>query len=154
MPLISRKGNSLAENNLKASPMPPVPFLWLVVVGCFCYISLLKIVLVRWCPDVVSLSRVLQSTVVFGADVVSFLVPKRVIWHACCVQFDTFGDHRAIQGDLEAQERRPWGPSFDFCRFSVDCWTAIGKFLANFGTRNVFFVMRVYRSRFFNDFGD
>ena len=35
-------------------------------------ISLLKFVLVRCCLDVVSLSRVLQSTVIFGTDVVSF----------------------------------------------------------------------------------
>ena len=28
--------------------------------------------LVRWCPDAVSLSRVLQTTVIFGVDVVRF----------------------------------------------------------------------------------
>ena len=59
------------------------------LLGVF-YVSLLKIVLVRWCPDVVSLvsgmlSRVLQSAVIFAMDVVSFWCPKRVIWHASCV---------------------------------------------------------------------
>ena len=55
------------------------------------YISLLNFVLVRWCPDVVSLSCVLQSTVIFGADAVSF------------------GAQSAPFGMLVASNLTPWG---------------------------------------------
>ena len=54
--------------------------------------------LVRWCPDVVSMSRVLQFTENFGANVVSF-----------GAHFGTSGDHRAIgtwehkKGDLRSR---------------------------------------------------
>ena len=84
----------------------------------------------------------------FLARLLSVLVPKHGIWHACCVQLGTLGDHRAIQGDLGAQEGRPWGPGVGFCRFCVDLGTAVSELLANFGTRNVFFVMCVYRTSF------
>ena len=57
---------------LHVSPMPPAHLLWLVVSWTFFRSFLLTVVLVRWCPDVVALSHVLQSTVIFGADVVSF----------------------------------------------------------------------------------
>ena len=43
----------------------------LSVVFCF-LVSLLKFVLARWCLDAVSMSRVLQFTLLFSADVVSF----------------------------------------------------------------------------------
>ena len=53
--------------------MPPAASLWPVVfLLTFFQIPLLKLVLVRWCPDVVSMPRVLQFTVIWGADVVSF----------------------------------------------------------------------------------
>ena len=52
--------------------MPPAPLLWLVVCWMLFEISLPKCVLVRWCLDTVSTSRVLQCTVIWGADVVSF----------------------------------------------------------------------------------
>ena len=61
--------NNAGEGYLKASPMPPAR---LVVCWMFFRISLLKLLLVRGCLDVVSLSRVLQSTVFFGVDFFSF----------------------------------------------------------------------------------
>ena len=68
----------------KASPMPSAPLLWLVVRWMFLF-SLLKFV---WCPDAVSLSHVLQTTVIL-ARMLSVLVAKacylacllRPIWH-------------------------------------------------------------------------
>ena len=58
--------------HLKDSPMPPAPLLWLVVVSLFLQISLLELVMVRWCLNAVSMPGVLHSTVIFGTDVVSF----------------------------------------------------------------------------------
>ena len=49
---------------LTAPPMPPAPSLWLVVLGMFSFTSLLKFVLFRWCLDAVSMSHVLQFTVI------------------------------------------------------------------------------------------
>ena len=64
--------------------------------------SLLKFVLVRWCLDVVPMSRVLQFTAILGADVVSSGIQKvsfgMPVWS---VHFGTLG---AIQGHLGAQE--------------------------------------------------
>ena len=49
--------------NLKASPMPPAPLLWPVVLLMFVFqISLLNFVLVRWSPDVVSMSGLWQHS--------------------------------------------------------------------------------------------
>ena len=49
--------------------MPPAPLLWLVV---FFNVFLLIFVLVRWCPDVASMSRVLLFTVIWAANLPSF----------------------------------------------------------------------------------
>ena len=68
----------------------------------------------RWCLDVVSLSRALEFTVFLGADVVRF-----------CARNVSFGILLASSVDF-------WwisGPIFE-------------KLSANSGTRNVFFVMR------------
>ena len=73
---------------LRLRPCSPAPFLWLVVFWISFSNFLLKFVLVRWCLDVDSMSRVLQFTVIWGADDVS-LVPKtcclacllRPLWH-------------------------------------------------------------------------
>ena len=52
--------------------MPLAPWLWLVVLLMFFPISLLQFVLDRWWLHVVATSRVLQLTVISGADGVSF----------------------------------------------------------------------------------
>ena len=53
----------LAIIYLKASPMPPAPLLWPVVLLMFVFqISLLNFVLVRWSPDVVSMSGLWQHS--------------------------------------------------------------------------------------------
>ena len=88
---------------------------------------------VRWSPDAVSKSRVLQFTVIWGAD------PKGVICYACCVHFGTLGDHWVIQKHLGAQEGIPWGPGLNFCWLAVDSGTAHLQLLVNFGTTNIWF---------------
>ena len=90
--------------------------------------------LVRWCPNVVSMSCVLQFTVIWGAEVVSFGAQNVSVG----INFCTLGHHRAIQGPLGAQEGIPWGPGFDFCRFWVDFGTAFREMLSIFGATFVF----------------
>ena len=103
--------------------MPPAPLLWLVDVTCFTIHSDL------------------------GRRDCQLWYPNRVNWHACCVHFGTLGNHRAIQGDFGAQERRPWGPGLDFFRFRVDFRM---RFESNqqFLEQHMFFVMRFCRPRF------
>ena len=52
--------------------MPLPPLLWIVFFVCFLKF-LLKVVLVRWCPHSVSMSRFSQFTVIWDAHVVSFV---------------------------------------------------------------------------------
>ena len=93
-------------------------------------ISLLKLVLFRWCPYAVSMSLAIHSD--SGRRYYYFWCPKRVIWQACCVHFGTLGDHRAILERLGAPEGRPWVPGLDFCRFFMEFETAFWKPSATF----------------------
>ena len=85
--------------NPEASPMPPAPLLWpfgLLFVGYFfTNFSAQMCVLVRWCLDAVSTSRVFQFTVNWGADVVKF------------------GAQNVSVCMLVASNLAPWGPSSD-----------------------------------------
>ena len=56
----------------QALPIPASLLLWLVVFWIRFQTSLLEFVSVRWCPDVVSMSCVLQFVVILRADVFSF----------------------------------------------------------------------------------
>ena len=59
-------------------------------------------------PDVVSMSRVSQLTVISRADAVSF-GKQNVLFGSPLRLFGNPRDHRAIQDQLGAQEGRPWG---------------------------------------------
>ena len=59
-------------NILRLRPCRWPLYFGLLVVECIFSISLLKFVLVRWCLDAVSMSRILQLSVIWGADVVRF----------------------------------------------------------------------------------
>ena len=69
-------------------------------------------------------------------------------WHLAgwCLHFCTLGDHAAIQGHLGAQERRSWGPGFDFYRFGVDFGTSFWELFGDLWQTFVFFSMLVSRS--------
>ena len=56
--------------------MPLAPLLWVVLFLIGFQLSLLKLGLFRWCPDAVSMSPVLQFTVIGGRAVVSFDAQK------------------------------------------------------------------------------
>ena len=67
------------------------------------------------------------DSVKFGAPNVSFGMFVAPVWH--------LGGHRAMQGDLGAHGRRPWGSRLGF---SSICGAAICMFLVNLGTTIVF----------------
>ena len=53
-----------------------------------------------------------------------------------------------LQGHFVAQEGRRWDQGLYFCQFRMGFGTTFWELLANFGATYVFFVIRVYRSRF------
>ena len=89
-------------------------------------ISLPKLELDRWWTNAVSMSRVLQLTVISGADVVSF------------------GVQNMSFGMVVVVTLAPWGT----IGRSRGTWVHVWEFLANFGATYVFFFMLVSRSRF------
>ena len=83
--------------------MPPTP---ISLAWCFCYVffqtDLLKFVLARWFSDAGSMWRVLQSTLSWGADVVSFGSQDVLL-----------GMHLAPWGPFE-RSRANFGPKYMF----------------------------------------
>ena len=70
--------------------------------------------LVRWCLDVVLMSRVLQLTVIWGADIVS-LVPQNVSFGMPVAStLAPWGIIERCRGTWE-HKNRDWGPGLDFC---------------------------------------
>ena len=86
--------------------------MFFVLVDAFSNISLLNFVLVRWCQDVVSMSRVLQFTVFLGGHVVSFDATcdlaclLRPLWH--------LGGPSSGPGALGGTRRETLGPRLEF----------------------------------------
>ena len=80
-----------------------------------------------WLPDVVSLSRVLQTTVIFGTDVVSF--GGQNVSFGMLVAFNlASGDHLGV-------------PGLDFCRFREDVGTVRLELLCHFELTNMLFCL-------------
>jgi len=76
-----------------------------------CFISLLKCVLARLFLDV--------NFQILDTDVVTFGA-QNLLFGRFGAQFDTQGDHGAIQGHLGAEERRPWDPALDDGKHSLE----------------------------------
>ena len=103
-------------------------------------IPLLEFVLVCWCPDVVSMSRVAQFLAISGADVVSFAAqnvsfgdPVRPLW---CL-----GGSSSDPGALGSIRKETLGSRLGsgFLLILNDFGTAFLEVLANFGATCVFF---------------
>ena len=91
---------------LRASPTAAGPCsrdAWFLVILCF--ISLLKCVLARLFLDV-NFQILDTDAVTFGA--------QNLLFGRLGAQFDTLGDHGAIQEQLGGHQRTPWGPDLDF----------------------------------------
>ena len=79
---------------------------WVFAVWFLFYCSpLLERVLARWLLD--------AAFFAFFRQILD-LVPKRVIWHACCLHFGVPGDPGTILEHWGAEERTLRGPGFDF----------------------------------------
>ena len=63
------------------------------------------------------MSRVLRLAVILRGDVVSFGAQNVSFGMPVASALAPWGDRRAIQGHLGAQEGRPWSPGLDVCRF-------------------------------------
>ena len=68
----------------------------------------------------------------FWRCILLVLVPKPIVWQACGLHFGILGGPGTIQEHLGAQERRPWGPGFDFYRFLVEFGTLFWKLSGHF----------------------
>ena len=101
--------------------------------------------LVRWCPDVASLSCASIFMMVLGADVVSFGA-QGVIWHAICVHFAPWGSIERSKGTWEHENG-------DLGFLSVLGGLRDQKFSTNFEATYVSFVHRCCQFTFLNDFG-
>ena len=106
--------------------MPSAPSLWLVVFWLCFQIYLPDFVLARLCLDAVSMSRVLQFTVIWDADVISFGVQNvscGMLVTSTLTHFGNFGSAR-FRGTLE-QKKGDLG---------FQAWISIVSMFGDFGT--------------------
>ena len=66
---------------------------------------------------------------IFNTDAVTFGA-QNLLFGRLGAQFDTLGDHGAIQGQLGGHQRTPWGPDLDDGKHSQSDCSCSGKALA------------------------